>query len=170
MQNATTSDLTTGELTSRTARPATIVSENDARVSVELVAPPERVFHALASSEVVSWWVRPGVFDTREWTGEPRVGGRFRASGMFRGEPYAIEGEFMVVDPPRRLVHTWHAVGAPGTPTTVAYILEAIHGGTRVTLRQSGFPSREAAANFGAGWETSFERLAEMLAERKAGS
>jgi hypothetical protein len=37
--------------------------------------PAERVFQALASEEIITWWARPGVFDTREWSGEVRVGG-----------------------------------------------------------------------------------------------
>jgi uncharacterized protein YndB with AHSA1/START domain len=141
--------------------------EGEARASVEVVAPADRVFRALASEEVVHWWVRPGVFDTREWTGDVCVGGRFRASGLFHGKPYAVEGEFLELDPPRRLVHTWQGVGAPGAPTTVTCVLEAIDGGTRVTLRHSGFASPEAAAGFGIGWETSFARLVELLASER---
>jgi uncharacterized protein YndB with AHSA1/START domain len=134
--------------------------------SIEIAAPPERVFQALASKEVCAWWVRPGVFDTREWTGDVRVGGRWRASGIGHGRPYVIEGEFLEVDPPRKLVHTWHGVGAPGAPTTVTYLLEPVDGGTRVTLRHSGFVAPEACTNTCIGWETSFERLAEILVER----
>jgi Activator of Hsp90 ATPase homolog 1-like protein len=63
--------------------------------SVEVAASAERVFRALASNEITQWWVRPGVFDTREWTGDVRAGGRWRASGMTRGEPYVQEGEFL---------------------------------------------------------------------------
>src|SRR5262245_24231214 len=92
--------------------------------TVEIVAPPERVFRALSSREIVDWWVRPGVFDTREWSGDVRVGGRWRASGIGRGRPYALEGEFLEVDPPRKLVHTWHPVGSPDAPSTVTYIVE----------------------------------------------
>lgn len=162
---------TTSRLTNTGARSVTDVGEGQVLVRVEIAAPPERVFRALSSPEIVHWWVRPGVFNTAEWTGEVRVGGRWRASGLFRGEAYATEGEFLEVDPPRRLVHTWHGVGAPGAPTTVEYVLEGIDGGTRITLRHSGFTSREASANFGVGWETSFERLAEILGtERKPGS
>ena len=48
--------------------------------SVEVAAAPARVFRALASKEITEWWVRPGVFDTREWTGDVHAGGRWRAS------------------------------------------------------------------------------------------
>jgi uncharacterized protein YndB with AHSA1/START domain len=132
--------------------------------SVEITAPPERVFQALVSKEVCEWWVRPDVFDTRDWTGDVRVGGRWRASGMGRGRPYLIEGEFLEVDPPRKLVHSWYGVGAPGELTTVTYLLEPLDGGTRITLRHSGFVAPEVCTNTRIGWETSFERLAEILA------
>jgi len=132
--------------------------------SVEVAAPPERVFRALASREVVGWWIRPGAFDTREWTGDLRVGGPWRASGVARGNPYGLEGEFLEVDPPRRLVHTWHVVGTPGPTTTVTYLVEPLGGGTRVTLRHEGFASSEVCINTCIGWEMSFARLAEILA------
>jgi uncharacterized protein YndB with AHSA1/START domain len=133
------------------------------RASVEIRASPERVFQALASREIIDWWIRPGVFDTREWEGEVRVGGRWRASGIGNGRPYALEGEFLELDPPRKLVHTWHAAGAPGTPSIVTYVLDAIEGGTRLTLCHQGIASPLIGANTGAGWETSLERLADIL-------
>jgi uncharacterized protein YndB with AHSA1/START domain len=131
--------------------------------TVQIAAPPERVFQALASEEVVAWWVRPGVFDTRTWSGDVRVGGRWRTSGIARGEPYTLEGEYLEVDPPRKLVHTWHRPGAPGAPSTVTYLLEPISGGTLVTLRHTGITSRDQNASISTGWETSLERLAEVV-------
>jgi len=131
--------------------------------SVQVAAPPTRVFQALASTEVCQWWVRPGVFDTREWTGEVRVGGRWRACGLARGRPYTLEGEFREVDPPRKLVHTWQGAGTPGTPTVVTHLLEPVHDGTRITLRHSGFVAPEVCTNTCIGWETSLERLADLL-------
>jgi uncharacterized protein YndB with AHSA1/START domain len=131
--------------------------------SVELAATPERVFQALASSEIVDWWVNPGVFDTREWTGDVKVGGQWRASGIARGKPYALEGKFLEVDPPRRLVQTWHFAGAPGTPSKVSYVLEPIAGGTRLTVRHSDIAEPDRRSNVGAGWRSSFDRLAEIL-------
>ncbi len=146
-----------------TARAVADVTEGLIVASVEIAASPERVFQALTSKEVCEWWVRPGVFDTREWAGDVRVGGRWTASGIGNGRPYEIGGEFLEVDPPRRLVHTWEGAGIPGGPTTVTYILEPLEGGTRLTLRHSGFGVPAACSATGVAWETSFERLAEIL-------
>src|SRR3979490_3283620 len=108
--------------------------------SVEIARTPERVFQALSSREIVDWWVNPGVFDTREWSGDVRVGGRWRASGIARGAPYTLEGEFLEVDPPRKLVQTWHRQGAPGAPSTLTYLLGAIPRGPPLDARPSGPP------------------------------
>lgn len=143
-------------------------AEESILASVEVGAPPERVFQALASKEIVEWWVRPGVFDTREWKGNVRVRGRWVASGVANGRPYVLQGEFLEVDRPRKLVHTWHLVGAPGVPTIVTYLLEPLDEGTRITLRHSGFTSPETRTNTCIGWQTSFERLAEILAAEPA--
>lgn len=146
------------------ARGVADLAEGIILAGVEITAPPERVFQALASKQICTWWVRPGVFDTREWTGDVRAGGRWRASGVGKGNSYALEGEFLEVDPPRKLVHTWHGVGAPGAPSTVTYLLERLDGGTRVTLRHAGLVAPEVCKNTCIGWETSFERLGEILA------
>jgi uncharacterized protein YndB with AHSA1/START domain len=146
------------------ARAVADLSEGLVLASVEVAASPARVFQALASNEITDWWVRPGVFDTREWTGDVRPGGRWRASGMTRGEPYVQEGEFLEVESPRWLVHTWEGVGKQGVASTVTYLLEPIDGRTRVTLRHLGFASRDRCQAFAIGWETSLERLAEILA------
>lgn len=147
------------------ARAVADLAEGLILASVEIAAPPQRVFQALVSEEICEWWVRPGVFDTREWTGDVRVGGRWRAAGIGNGRPYAIEGQFLEIDPPRKLVHTWQPVGAPGAPTIVTYVLEPVAGGTRLTLRHSGIVAPPMCTNTCIGWETSFERLAQMLEE-----
>src|SRR5258707_9351489 len=99
------------EIKSGAAKALADLAEGEILASVEIAASPERVFQALASKEITDWWVRPGVFDTREWTGDVRAGGRWRASGMTRGQPYVQEGEFLEVESPRWLVHTWEGAG-----------------------------------------------------------
>jgi uncharacterized protein YndB with AHSA1/START domain len=149
------------------ARAVAETIEGEIVATVDIAAPPERVFQALVSREIVDWWVNPGIFDTREWSGDVRVGGRWRATGIGRGKPYALEGEFLEIDPPRKLVHTWQGVGAPGAPSTVTYVLEPVDGGTRLTLRHAGIASPEMRGGTGVGWQTSFDRLAEILAAER---
>jgi uncharacterized protein YndB with AHSA1/START domain len=144
------------------ARAVADAVERELLGSVEVPAPPERVFRALASKEITQWWVRPGVFDTRDWTGDVRVGGRWHCQRQ--RSPYTLEGEFVAVDPPRRLVHTWIAVGEPAGPMKVTYHLEKIDAGTRITVRHSGFSSPLTCLMTATGWETSFDRLSEILA------
>jgi uncharacterized protein YndB with AHSA1/START domain len=148
-----------------TARAVADLAGGQLLACVEIAAAPERVFRALTSKEITAWWVRPGVFDTREWSGDVRVGGRWRAAGMSRGQPYVQEGEFLEIESPRKLVHTWDGAGTAAAPSTVTYLLEQLEGRTRLTLRQAGFTSRDACNAFAIGWETSFDRLAEVLAE-----
>jgi uncharacterized protein YndB with AHSA1/START domain len=131
--------------------------------SVEIARPPERVFQALTTPEITEWWVNPGVFDTRQWTGDVRVGGRWSASGIARGAPYTLEGEFLEVDPPRKLVQTWSRLGMGGEPSVLTYLLEAIEGGTRLTVRHAGIVAPEQRQNMSAGWRTSCDRLSEIL-------
>jgi uncharacterized protein YndB with AHSA1/START domain len=149
------------------ARAVADLTAREILAGVEIASTPERVFQALASQEITKWWVRQGVFDTREWTGDLRVGGRWRACGMTRGQPYVQEGEFLEIQAPRRLVHTWDDAGTTTAPSTVTYELERTDGGTRVTLRHAGFASRDVCNAFAVGWETSFDRLAEVLVEEQ---
>jgi len=155
-------------MTSSSARAVWDFTDSLVLATVEIEATPERVFQAISTEEVCQWWVRAGVFDTREWSADVRVGGRWRATGVARGNPYTLEGEFLEVDPPNKLVQTWRTVGAPGpagAETTVAYHLEPTEHGTRVTLRHWGFGTRQATEGNGLGWETSFQKLAEVLSE-----
>jgi uncharacterized protein YndB with AHSA1/START domain len=129
---------------------------------------PERLFRALTTEQICDWWVRPNVFDTREWTGDLRVGGQWQASGMGGGQPYKLEGTFVEIDAPRRLVHTWRAVGAPGGPATVIYDLAPHPLGVRLTLRHTGIMNPDVLEKTRAGWVTSFERLQEIVASEQS--
>jgi uncharacterized protein YndB with AHSA1/START domain len=123
---------------------------------VEISAPPERVFRALASEEISKWWGSAETYRVTRWTGEVKVGGAWKSEGVGRdGKPFAVRGEFLEVDPPKRLVHTWKYDWDPkGSTTTITYKLEAIAGGTRVIVKHEGFSdAREACLDHGDGWE-----------------
>lgn len=85
--------------------------------------------------------------------------------------PYTLSGEFLEVDPPRRVVQTWSDPDWPGVTSTLSYDLTPAQNGTRITLRhEGGFALPLICANICLGWETSFTRLAELLAAKTAAS
>jgi uncharacterized protein YndB with AHSA1/START domain len=131
------------------------VTEGRILASVEIAAPAERVFHAIASEEISSWWGSPEVYTTTAWTGDVHPGGRWRADGVGAdGKPFSVEGEFREVDPPRKLVQTWRAAWDGGNETTITWLLEPVEEGTRLTLRHDGFSGRaDSCSGHANGWE-----------------
>jgi len=137
------------------ARAIADLSEGTILATVDIAVPAERVFQALTTDEVTHWWGSPQTYRTTEWHVEVRVGGRWRAAGRGAdGVPFAVEGEYLEVDPPRTLVQTWKADWDGKALTTLRYRLEPIAGGTRVTLRHDGFRGRpESCRGHCEGWE-----------------
>jgi uncharacterized protein YndB with AHSA1/START domain len=131
------------------------VSTGTIVATVEITVPPERVFRALTSDELPKWWGAPGLYRTTKWTGDLRVGGSWRTDGIGRdGSAFYVEGEFLEIDRPRRLVQSWKPSWDPGSNTTFSYDLEEIEGGTRVTVHHSGFTERaQSCQDHAMGWE-----------------
>jgi uncharacterized protein YndB with AHSA1/START domain len=124
--------------------------------SAEVAAPPERVFRALTTGpEIVAWWGSPEHFRTTAWVGDLRPGGRWRADGVGAdGSAFFVDGEYRAVDPPQKLVQTWKAAWDGGHEHTVTYRLDALAGGTRITLRHDGFADRpESCRAQAVAWE-----------------
>jgi uncharacterized protein YndB with AHSA1/START domain len=138
------------------ARAIADVSEGTILATVDIAAAPERVFRALTTPEdLVRWWGADDVYRTTGWTADFRIGGRWRAEGRGAdGKPFAVEGAFVEIDPPRKLVQTWKPDWAGGHETTLTYRLEPIADGTRLTLRHEGFKGHpESCSGHTSGWE-----------------
>lgn len=137
-------------------------------VEIFIAAPPERVFQAITDpKQMPLWWGQQGLYRVMEWKGDVRPGGKWVSSGVAAdGSPFEVDGEYLEVDPPRLLTHTWKASWANMPKTTVRWELEPqdVHGlqhrgpqkmgkGTLVKLRHSGFAGHpKAAADHGQGW------------------
>jgi uncharacterized protein YndB with AHSA1/START domain len=138
------------------ARAIADVTEGVILATVDIAAPIERVFRGISDpTELVTWWGSPDTYQTEAWDSDFRVGGKWEARGRGReGRPYAVRGEFLVIDPPHRLVQTWSYDWDAAQTTTVSYQLEAIEGGTRLTVRHSGFGAHHAdCRSHGEGWQ-----------------
>jgi uncharacterized protein YndB with AHSA1/START domain len=140
----------------RSARAVADVSVGKVLAVVEIAVPPERVFSALVDPEQVpQWWGSADLYRVTSFESDLRVGGRWTSRGKGNdGTAFSVTGEYVEIDPPRRLVHTWKADWEPGEPSTVRYQLDAIPEGTRVTVQHDGFGDRAASCQGHAdGWE-----------------
>lgn len=126
--------------------------------SILIAAEPMAVFRHFTDPRLITAWMG----DAAEV--EPQPGGRF----ALRFEDKVVEGRYVEVDPPRRLVITWGRRGSSGFPPGVSRLevsLSAEIGGTLVSIVHSGLPSSERARH-AEGWQHYFGRLAEVAAGR----
>lgn len=134
-----------------------------------VAAPPERVFQALTDpAQMPRWWGQEGMYRVTECNIDLRPGGKWSSVGVGAdGTSFRVDGEYLEVDPPRLLVHTWKPSYSQTLNTVVRWELEPrpLHGlqtrgpqkmgtGTQVRLRHSGFAGNAiAAADHGNGWK-----------------
>jgi uncharacterized protein YndB with AHSA1/START domain len=140
--------------------------------TVEIAASPDRVFKALCSEEVLEWWGSDDTYRVTSWSADVTVGGAWRTAGKGAdGNDFEVGGEFLEIDPPHRLVQTWEAGWDGYNRTTLSYRLQAIEGGTRVTVTHTGFAGRpEACRAHGIGWERVFDWLSGHLNPKTNGT
>jgi uncharacterized protein YndB with AHSA1/START domain len=135
---------------------------------VFIAAPPARVFEAITDpTQVPRWWGQQGLYRVTEWKADLRPGGKWSSVGVGTdGNTFRVDGEYLEVDPPRLLVHTWIASWSGNLETVVRWELEPtdVHGlhpsgprragtGTMLKIRHTGFAGApDAAKNHADGW------------------
>ena len=143
--------------------------QNTVIAEVFIAAPPARVFQAISDpQQMPQWWGQSGVYTLTKSTMDVRPGGKWRSDGVGAdGKTFYVEGEYLEVDPPRLLVHTWIGSYSGPLKTVVRWELEphTVHGlhpsgpkksgtGTLVRVRQDGFAGNlEIATGHGEGWK-----------------
>lgn len=121
----------------------------------ELVADPE---------EVTRWMGEAARFD-------PGVGGRYRVEVL---PGLVAAGEFLEVDPPHRLVHTWgweldHGGPVPPGSTVVVFELRGVLEGTLLRVSHRDLPDLATAGSHSRGWAHYLSRLAALASGHAPG-
>ena len=130
--------------------------------SIEIAAPPRVVFDYLTTNAGMTAWM--GQYADLD----PRPGGRFAVD--IAG--YPVRGEYLVVEPPRRVVVSWGFPGSQDLPagaSTVEFVLTAVAAGTRVDLRHVDLPQTEVRGH-AHGWAHFLPRLGAAGAGKEAGA
>lgn len=124
---------------------------------ITIAARPETVWEFLVDPDkALRWWGIGVSFD-------PRPGGAYQIEVI---PGHTASGEFVELDPPRRLVYTWGwekggdgANPVPSGSTTVE--IDLVPEGEQTTLRftHRDLPSAGAVESHAHGWDHYFERL-----------
>lgn len=143
-------------------------SEQDLVITRLFAAPRDLVYAAWTEPEHLEKWQNaPQGLSVIVETSDIRTGGSFRICMRSpEGQENWLQGKYLEVVAPERLVftHAWiNAQGQPGPETLVTITFSERDGKTEITLRQTGFKSVEAREGHSYGWISTFDRLAEYL-------
>jgi uncharacterized protein YndB with AHSA1/START domain len=133
-----------------------VVMAESYRGSIHIDAEPEVVFDYFTQPDALVRWM--GDYAILE----PRPGGQFTL--ILGGR--TVQGRYVSLEPPHRLVITWGRQGSATFPpgsSTLEVTLAAEAGGTRVTVVHTGLPASETHRHV-LGWELYLDRLAVVAA------
>ena len=141
---------------------AQVLRPDVGELEVRIQARPETVFAFLTDPEKVTRWKGTSA------ELDPRPGGIYRVSGM--GGSTAL-GEFVVIEPPTRVVFTWGWEGDAEVPpgsSTVKVTLTPDGEGTILRLVHRDLPEGQGAKHE-QGWSHYVPRLAAVAAGEDPG-
>jgi len=141
-------------------------------------APPETVFAALVDEAARVRWLPPdGMTGRFDWF-DPRPGGGYRlvltyddrtTLGKSEGNADVVEVRFTAVDAPHRVVEEAEFVSedpAFAGTMTMAWVLEPLPAGTRVTITATGVPDGISRADHQQAFASTLGNLDAYLREQ----
>ncbi len=136
-------------------------------------APRERVFRAWTNAQELKQWWHPNGFTTGSVEIDLREGGRYSIAMVPPdGKVRYVQGTYVEVQPPERLVMTWMAKGSPrhdGHESLVTLEFVADGEATIVVLTHERLPD-SFVRDHDAGWRSSLGHLADYLQQPVAGA
>ncbi len=157
------------------AHPATVVSQPSEleNMATRLFrAPPERVFRLFTDPATAAVVFSPNPSDVTIEKMDFRKGGHYSIHVRLPdGSTVRFFGEYLEVDPPRRVVNTFEVSSQPGVVATETDEFEPVGGFTRVTVHWK-YPTRQARDQmYGPEMETAvatmWENAARMVEDRE---
>ncbi len=118
------------------------LSTSTVRQVEQIPASPNDVFNALIDAKTHA------LFTGDVATSDPRVGGNMTAFDGY------IDGKYLELERPSRIVQTWHTASWPDDyeDSRLEFQFEPVDGGTRLTMIHSLLPP-DLADGFASGWK-----------------
>jgi uncharacterized protein YndB with AHSA1/START domain len=135
-----------------------------------IAAPPEKVFAAFLEPELIMKWWGPDAGPTLFARTDPKVGGRFHvAFERLDGQRFENVGEYLVIEPPSRLVMSWEWSVTPGLSSVVTVMIKADGAFSELTVIHDQFVDAEMRDRHALGWVGALDKLVRTV-EAAAGS
>lgn len=144
----------------------TLTTPAEVTVTRDIKAPVERVFALWTDRDaVMSWFGMKGTVN-HDCRIEPYEGGAWHVEGRSPGgETFRLEGAFLTIEAPNRIVQSWQHVNADGTRgnmTEVEITFTTVEAGTRVEIHHRNI--RHTPEMFQQGWTESLDAIEGHLA------
>ncbi|MFI4975348.1 MAG: SRPBCC domain-containing protein [Caulobacterales bacterium] len=134
------------------------------RVTRRFDASPQRVFDAWLDPKLAGRWLFTSpTSETHTTQIDARIGGAWSITDRRDGVDYRAIGEYLQIDPPRRIVFTFAMPQFSDAFDTVTVDLAPDGAGCILTLTQVGVAPEDQAATL-AGWDGMFDMLAVVAA------
>lgn len=155
------------------AEPAPVAPTTALHLARRFAAPREEVFRAWTEPELVRQWLTPPGGRSPSAELEVRPGGSYRVAMKLPVGPtfYAV-GTYLEVEPPERLVFTWHweprnPLPAAGmADSTVTVVFSDLGEETEVKLTHARLDKRRLRAFHRFGWTHGWDELVQLLGQR----
>ncbi len=131
-------------------------------------ATPDRVFKAWTNKKALMSWYGPEGFTVPFCEMDVRVGGAWRACIKSpQGDEYWMQGKYMEIISPSRLVFTYEDGSGKGLlwETIVTITFNKIGNKTQMVFRQTNFPTMVSRDSHHGGWSSAFECLRDFVEE-----
>jgi uncharacterized protein YndB with AHSA1/START domain len=122
----------------------------------------ERVFQAWLDPKSLVQWMRPGGMTDATADVDAQVGGKFRIVMIEGAKRYEHTGEYLAIDPPRRLEFTWISDATDHQSTVVTIDFLERDRGTELVLTHRRLPPKQVESHRG-GWTDIFQLLEKRL-------
>ena len=131
-------------------------------------APRDKVFDAFVKPEMLAAWMGSRGTQVDSAQADARAGGAWRVAMHARdGSSFVVAGHYQTLDRPARLAYTWQWEGdrspMPHVQTLIEVELVERDGGTELRMTHSGFPAAGARDAHHQGWQSTFNRLNDLL-------
>ena len=134
---------------------------------------PQVVFDAITTREGIAQWWSPDAGLMLLAEVDRRAGGRYRVRfRTLRGTEHESSGEFLEIDPPRRVVMSWRRKSEAEdlSEPRIEITLRATTEGTDLSFTQSHLHDEATSPGHGQGWAWSLRKLEAYLAKGEAPS